>query len=230
MSIGLDEYSRNARLKPALLVTLPASLTIAALSPESALVWGGLWATIVTLGGTFFLAQIGRDWGKRKEWKLFDRNGGRPTERLLCHTHAPNKVRLAAQHRRLAELMPAIKIPTADDERRDPSAANEVYDACTTFLIARSRDNRLLLQENINYGFRRNLWGLKPVGLLVSVAAIAVLAAAIYVDGVMSPRRLLVGAVNLAALIAWVFMITPSWVMIPARAYAERLMETLEAA
>ena len=230
MNIGLDEYSRNARLKPALLVVLPLALTIAVWSPSMALAWSALWATIVAMGGTFFLGQIGRDWGKRKEQQLFDRFGGRPTERALCHEHAPNKVRLAAQHARLATLMPAISMPTADDERHDPSAAHNVYDACTRFLIARSRGNRLVLQENINYGFRRNLWGMKPLGLSIALACAIGLGASLYANSAsgFSSDAVAVEALNVLITGAWLIVITPRWVMVPAEAYADRLLETLE--
>lgn len=232
MTIGLDEYSRNARLKPALLVILPAAITVAVWSPNIALAWSGMWATIVALGGTFLIAQIGRDWGKAKEGRLFARFGGRPSELLLSHEHAPNKIRLAAQHARLCALQPTIVMPSADDERRDPSAANQVYDACTRFLIGRSRDNRLLLQENINYGFRRNLWGLKPMGLSIALASSAFLGAMLYVNGIggFSSRVIVAESINLVMTLAWLLIITPGWVMVPARAYAERLLETLDTA
>ena len=163
-------------------MVLPIALTVGVWSPSAAVAWSALWATIVAMGGTFLLAQIGRDWGKRKEQKLFDRFGGRPTERVLCHEHATNKVRLAAQHARLATLMPAISMPTADHERRDPSAAHNVYDACTRFLIARSRGDRLVLQENINYGFRRNLWGMKPLGLSIALMCAIALGVSLYAN------------------------------------------------
>jgi hypothetical protein len=126
--------------------------------------------------------------------------------------------------------MPTISIPTADDERRDPPAADEVYDACTRFLIARSRGNRLVLQENINYGFRRNLWGMKPLGVSIALTCAIGLGASLYANRANGflPGAVAVEIVNVLIAGAWLIVITPRWVMLPAQAYADRLLETLE--
>ena len=124
MKFGLDEYALNARLRPALLTALPAAWTVTVWSPGSALGWGGLWGLFVGAGGMWLLSQMARDRGKLKEKKLFDGVGGRPTERLLSHAFAPNKITLARQHAKLADLLPTVKIPEADDESRDPARAS----------------------------------------------------------------------------------------------------------
>ena len=70
-------------------------------------------------------------------------------------------------HKKLSELLNGTAIPTPQDEKRDPERADQVYDACVSCLIERTRDKtrfRLLFEENCNYGFRRNLWGMKPLG------------------------------------------------------------------
>src|SRR6516225_1850707 len=130
LGIGMDQYDRNARLKPALLVILPAALAVIALAPESVLGWSGGIALIVQAGGSFLLAQIVGDIGKKKEPKLFEYFGGRPTERLLHHAHAPNKVLLGERHRKLAKLFPKMKLPTPEQEEKDPKAADDMYTAC----------------------------------------------------------------------------------------------------
>src|SRR5439155_8108767 len=127
LGIGMDQYDRNARLKPALVVVLPAALAVIALAPEAVLGWTGGIALIVEAGGTFLLAQIVGDIGKKKEPKLFEHFGGRPSELLLHHAHAPNKVLLTERHRKLAKLFPKIKLPSADQEERDPRAAIGTY-------------------------------------------------------------------------------------------------------
>jgi hypothetical protein len=229
---GLDKYDRNARLKPALTAALPAAWTVMAWSPGNALGWGGLWGLIVGAGGTFLLAQMARDRGKRKERALFDRFGGRPSERMLSYAAANNTVQLAQRHEKLSRLMPGVSIPTEEDEVRDPYAAQQIYGACVAFLISRTRDDRLLFQENMNYGFRRNLWGLKPIGIVVAGGAAAVLGLRLFMEfSTHSPvAALLVSfeALNLGMIGAWLFWFIPSWVMIPSRAYAERLMEALD--
>jgi hypothetical protein len=181
MGIGMDQYDRNARLKPALLGILPAALAVVALAPDAVLGWSGGIALIVQAGGSFLLAQIVGDIGKKKEPQLFEYFGGRPTELLLSHEHAPNKVGLAERHRKLAKLFPKLKIPTADAETKDPKAALDIYTACVDKIRGLARTDKVKFpdvhRENIHYGFRRNLWGLKQYGIAITaVAAIVVCA------------------------------------------------------
>ena len=232
MTLGLDAYTRNARLKPALIAILPVAWTIMAWAPGNASGWGGLWTLFVAGGGTWLLSQVARDRGKKKEDQLFAKFGGRPTEQLLSHGCAHNTVRLRQRHAKLATLMPNLRVPSAEEEIRAPAAAHEIYQACTAFLISRTRDDRVLFQENMNYGFRRNLWGLKPVGIVVSAGTALVLGLRLYREllqtSTLVPILASAEVLNILMLIAWVGWITPAWVMIPARAYAERLLDGLD--
>jgi hypothetical protein len=237
LGIGMDQYDRRARLMPALLVILPAALAVVALAPEAVLGWGGGIALIVQAGGSFLLAQFVGDIGKRKEPKLFASFGGRPTERLLSHQHAPNKVILADRHKRLGKLFPKIKIPTAADEQRDPEGALEIYTACCDKLrgLVRAQKEKFadVHRENIHYGFRRNLWALKPAGIAVTLVALVSVGPEIY--GSVSAHQSIslvqpvVAAIEGLLLFSWIFLITKSWVKRAAVLYSERFMEALDA-
>jgi hypothetical protein len=236
LGIGMDQYDRRARLMPALLVILPAALTVIALAPGAVLGWGGGIALIVQAGGSFLLAQFVGDIGKRKEPKLFEHFGGRPTERMLCHEHAPNKVLLAERHRKLVALFPKIKLPTAAAEKKDPKAALDAYTACMDKVRGMVRTEKTkyadVHRENINYGFRRNLWALKPWGIIVTVVATAIVSAEL-VGHVMAREPIpmeqpVVLGIDVLLLLAWIFVITREWVKRAAILYAERLLETLD--
>jgi hypothetical protein len=186
----------------------------------------------VVAGGTLLLSQIGRDQGKRKENELFDMFGGRPSERFLSHEGAVNKTLLAQRHTKLRTLLPDVRIPTADEERRAPAQAHETYSACVDFLISRTRADQLLFQENVNDGFRRNLWGLKPLGIIVSLGSSMALGSRLYLDftthSAIAPLIVSFEALNVLMVATWVWWITPRWVMLPSRAYADRLLEALD--
>ena len=85
----------------------------------------------------------------------------------------------------------------------------------------------LVFDENVSYGFRRNTWGLKPFGIAAAVVGTIGAAVSIYrfKDG--PNLGLAVACTTLSALLLlfWLFWVRPSWVRIPAKAYAERLME-----
>ncbi|MGE0362685.1 MAG: hypothetical protein AB7H93_08540, partial [Vicinamibacterales bacterium] len=82
------------------------------------------------------------------------------------------------------------------------------------------------------YGFRRNLWALKPAGIVVTFVALASVGAEMF--GSVSARQSIglvqpaVAAIDVLLLFSWIFLITESWVKRAATLYAERFMEALD--
>ncbi len=229
-----DHYTRQARLFPALLVMLPIGFAIVAWFPEKFLGWGLLLGVATSCGLTALFAQIGRDLGKRKEPKLYAKWGGKPTTQLLRHTSTYIDQHTKARYKeKLKSLIANISFPTADEEKNAPDAADEVYVSCTKYLLEKTRDQKqfdLLYKENVNYGFRRNLWGMKPAGLLLALIGFAAASAPIVLaqDIVILPVAITATALNAMLLIWWLFRITPNWVRIAGFAYAERLLAACE--
>lgn len=218
-----------------MLVMLPGVLAALAWFPEARNWWSAISGLLVASGVPFVLAQLGRDRGKRKEPMLFESWGGKPTTRLLRHRDTSNKVLLARRHRKLQGLLADIRIPTAEEEQRDPISADAVYDACVAFLLEKTRDKKhfpLVFEENCSYGFRRNLWGMKPLGVIVSIlgtTSVFGLIVSEYLGGSTPPPIIFVyGLINLILLLLWLFWIAPKWVKVPADAYAERLLAACE--
>jgi hypothetical protein len=127
---------------------------------------------------------------------------------------------------------PDLVLPTPEQESADPTGSDEIYDAAVAVLRTRLRDRgSLVFEENCNYGFRRNLYGLRPFGL--TAAAVSLLAAAVLITNggaADSSLALLTGLIDLALLWLWLAVVNPRWVAQAAWAYAERLVdETLRA-
>ena len=235
MKLDLDRYTVRARLRPTLLVALPTALAVAAIHPSGAPGWGLLWGLITYCGGTFLLAQFGRDMGRAREAKLFAAWGGPPTTRRLRHRDAPNALALDHYHNKTRVLVPHVHIPTADEEARDPTSADQAYDVVVAFLRAQTVDRErfaLIFEENCNYGFRRNLWGMKPLGIGFAILGLLIL-------GALLPAHTFLGTpirwaglaaaavVDVLFLVAWFWWITPAWVRTAAEAYSGRLLEAL---
>ena len=141
---------------------------------------------------SMLLAQLGRDLGKKKEAELFAAWGGTPTTLLLRRRPSalPEGLRLNPEARervrqQLPDLLPDLPLPTIEQETSNPDAADERFGAIVAELRGRTYDTKkfgLLFAENCGYGFRRNLWAMRPVGLLLAVgstlAAAALLAVA----------------------------------------------------
>jgi len=234
----MDKYNLNARLYPMVLFYMPV-LLLAILFSFQFDKYSHLLASVGILGAlSYLIKQIGRDAGKTKEKKLWDSWGGAPTTQLLRWRNTTIDVNTKKRyHVQLQAACPVTNDPDPKLEASSPEEADVAYQAWVKFLIAKTRDTKkypLLFSENINYGFRRNLWGLKryAIGLLLILMGLTYLYYTIRTK-VYSPLNFpllfIVAEAGLAALIClWVFIVTASWVKIPAFAYAERLLESVE--
>ena len=127
-------------------------------------------------------ADIARRFGKAKERTLFPTTNGQPFPTVLRHSdHIIDGVSKARFIRFLSDKL-GEPAPTEEQETREPATADTFYGRCGQWLRERTRDTekfRLIFEENVIYGFRRNLYGLKRIGLglnlLVLLAAAAVL-------------------------------------------------------
>ncbi len=230
----IDTYSLKARLWPVLLHFLPLGLAVIAWFPEKFAGWGLLLGIATPCGLTALLTELGRDQGKKKEPWLFERWGGMPTTQLLRHrdsTLDPNtKTRY---HKKLGVLIPGIEMPSARKEKASPLAADQVYESCGRFLRERTRDKQrfpLVFKELVSYGLRRNLWGMKPSGLIV--ALIGLVASTVPVVTTLSdrvtPAAVVASLLSLFLLVWWALRISPDWVRLAGFAYARALLAACE--
>jgi len=185
MSNLIDRYTLGARVAPAIVVGCAAMFAFAA--------WFSLdeWKIKLAGGGGvlavvfFVISQYVRDAGKAIEGPLWDSWGGPPTMRMLRHRDETFKPGIKALiHRHLFDLGVVDKMPTEAEEDVDPAAADRTYRTCSDWL----RNTALAMKakspfdvvhaENISYGFRRNLLGLKRTGLFICGLALSVTAAA----------------------------------------------------
>jgi len=227
MDIGkvFDRYSVQARIMPVLLVVFPLASLVVVWMPEEAFsnrLLSGL-ASLVLLS---LVAQLGRDAGKQRESKLFVKWNGKPSIRKLRHRDTDLQwITLERLRSRLAFDV-GISCPTKAEEESDAAAADEVYAAYVDHLREATRGDKILLAENISYGFRRNLWGMRSAGL--SVAIVGTVGAGIAAEwywktGAMTvPMIVMVLNAILASM--WLLRVSEPWVKVAADAYADRLV------
>jgi hypothetical protein len=89
-----------------------------------------------------------------------------------------------------------------------------------------------VLRENIHYGFRRNVWGVKRAGIIVAAASSFVLGAQI-AGFLMAHQTVpltvpIILAANVALLAWWSFVVSEPWVIRAGNLYADRLLEALD--
>ena len=231
--ISFDHYSFRARLQPALLTLLPAAVGIFAWTGPGVKWQSALWTLFGTAGGTFFLAILARNSGKQIEPGLWQSWGGTPTTQLLRHSGTGNPLMRERWHKYLSKLL-GKTFPTAAEEVSDPADADNIYNAAIKLLISKTRDTKkfhLVYKENVQYGYCRNLYAMRVMGIMFSLLGlIASSAAGVWTVRIGDPK--IYPWVCLAAevlfLVWWVFTIKASWVKVPAFAYAERLLESTE--
>ena len=245
--IPFDRYTVRTRIQPALYVVLPFGVVLFVWMPGESLPAGALLGLFATGGGTAVLSQLGRDLGRRKQAGLWERWGGPPTTSLLRFRDSLNRSLL--QHwRAKLESLRGHALPSEQEEVEDPVGSDQKYEAAVNYLRESTRDTEkfpLVFAENINYGFRRNLWGMKPYGLVIAILAmvcswvfffwLAGLPTTVTwsADALAKPDTVvvsrLVGSIaNTIVVAVWLLVIRPSWVKTAAEAYAERLLGAVE--
>ena len=235
-SIITNGYERKARLYPALLLIAPiVAVGVALLSSKIAGLQALLFGVAVC-GGAFLLTQLARDAGKRKEKDLFELWGGVPSVAIFRHRDVQlDQATKKRYHKKLSSLVEEAEAPSAEEEENDPDVTDDIYSAWSNFLRSNTRDKNtfnLLFQENINYGYRRNVWGMRSIGIITSLLSIFGSAIKIYYTYQSTAQfdspSIMAGVFSLCILALWVFCFTADWVRIPANAYAERLMESID--
>lgn len=168
-----DPYDRQARATPALMVVLPLLLPVVARYGLKHPALTAILAVMSSCGAIYTLSSIARGRGKELETKLVAAWGGLPTTIALRHRDKHlDSVTKRGYHEAIDSKL-GIKMPSAQEEQLDPEAADEAYKAAGVKLRELTRnDKKLLLKENIAYGFHRNMVAMKPIGILVCVVAL----------------------------------------------------------
>lgn len=223
-----DRYTTSARVAPALVALSPLLVLAVALGVGSTpIAFGG---AAVLAGLAFLASEAVRGAGQRLEPTLWKRWGGRPSEmKLSWGADTPR----AALMRRRGEVEAAtdVPLPSEEEERANPAKAASTYTEAVSRLRNLTRDHErfpLVFAENISYGFRRNLLGVKPFGLAACLITLAGSAAIlIFREGDIDSRLAVVGlpaVVAITLLGTWTLLIRPDWVRPVAERYAEQLL------
>ena len=243
-----DLYTLRARVQPTIMVALPVIFVVYALLPDFVLFVTAFFGLLGVAGGNDIVAHMGRERGYKKQDDLWASWDGAPTTRLLRHRRIPGDITLAPDLRQKFEECLGYALPTKEEEEADPIAADEKYKNAIGSLLEDTREISkfpLVFAENANYGFRRNLWGLRPIGtpiaFVLALVCWTLLLLAIWGRPWPNPwwdvfvnfdsRALiwiLVGLANSAIAAVWIFLVKPSWVKVAADTYAKRLIESVK--
>ncbi len=135
------------------------------------------------------------------------------------------------ERRKALEQVLGRPLPTKRQEASNPDHADDAYIAAVRALIGRVRERKeefpRLHEENIHYGFARNLLALKPIALPLLLLGLGGGVWVMRRTGLSAPGVIL-AAVYAVAIGVWALFVRPNWVRQVGTTYAERLFETLD--
>lgn len=170
-----DIYNLKARVFPALIAGLPTLALLFVIVP-----WDHLGISHAIAGAMGFVllfafADLARHRGKTIEAKLASNATPKQWHRGNPDIPEGSKDRFRA----FIAVQLKLTAPTAIDEQTDPHRADDFYLTANAWIRDRTRDARIyniLFAENVTYGHRRNLLGLKPIGLLLNIIVLTICA------------------------------------------------------
>jgi hypothetical protein len=163
-----DAYSLRARLFPAIVAAAPALAALALLISWRSFDLSTIVATLALTVLLSALADLTRRRGRAIERALFDKQGGKPSIVMFRRGDATIEEGSKERYRRFLGTKLGIAVPTRPQEEDDQKSADSFYEQCGVWLRNNTRDTKkfsLLFNENVTYGFRRNLLGVKWVAL-----------------------------------------------------------------
>lgn len=239
-SLVLDPYERQARLFPALLCVLPLMVMCIALYPNQLISLKGLGGLVGCVGLMYLLADFARGQGRKHEARLWASWGGAPSVQVLRHRdHVFDPVSKSIYHNFLGKKL-KIAMPSKETEATDPDLADAAYAAAGNWLRSATRDKKkfnLLYRDNVTYGYRRNGYGLRWVGVVVSLAVLVWvgfregfsswwqrLDTAATPESLLSAGEVVTGGVAIVMIFIWQFNFSESRVRDAAFSYARQLI------
>jgi len=238
-----DQYSLSARVRPALFIVLPIILTAYILFEPLRTLLGSLLGILLTCGVVNFFANQMSSQGNVLQDKLFKKWGGAPTTLILRHSdNELDKYTKQRYREKLVLLVSNFKNVSERAERANPTDADQYYISAINYLREKTRDSEkypLILKENMNYGFSRNLLAFKSTAITIILISLAISLLIIvvtfkdkYVDinslSLLSPQYYVLVILHIIFLLFWCLMINETWVKVRAYAYAKRLLSSCE--
>ena len=227
-----DSYTFQARRVPVAAVAVPPIVLLGAgivTTTGLGAASGAVLAAVAAIAG-----QLGRDRGRELQPKLWASWGGSPTLQRLRFRDGGSAGRVERLHGRIEAVL-GEALPTAAEEVADPVAADERYDEASARIRALTRDRKrfpLLFAENVNYGMRRNLLGLRRAGAAVALLTVVVGGFLLWLaDGSVAERAARYGpsiGVGLVMFGFWLGVVRPCWVRMTADAYAEQFVGAVD--
>lgn len=234
---NLNEYELKARIFPAILTILPFVITTLLWFPQLISLESSLLISIILIILLFFLGKLARERGKNVQSKLIQKWGGLPATLQLSHLDNTIDIETKKRyHNYLQKNIEGLKLPSRNEEIQNSKSSQDKYESAVKWLLENTRDTKkfpLLYQDNINYGYSRNMLGMKWLAVIISIFSLALNFYLLYflkyepIDEV-TINVIISILINSFIIISWIFFVNEKWVKSTAEAYARTLLSTCE--
>lgn len=225
-----DSYNLRARISPGIILLAPIIFPIYLFVPEIRNLSSTVITLIICFGICNLIISFSRNLGgKTKEYCFPDMYPAQ--EMLLPSDNSLDEQTKLRYQAFLCNHLSNISFCGTDVENKKSS------NTAIKWLISRTRDAEsfpLIHEENINFGFACNLYGMKTIGIIsCSIIAVAEIIA-LYLSSnntitSFSLRNLLISAIiTVLFLSMWVFMVTKNWVQETGRRYGRALLSACD--
>lgn len=217
-----DSYTVRARLAPCLIATLPLAAAVLPYYDES-YGWGFFSLVFIQVSIAILVAQFSRDAGKKIEKDLF--TDEKPHIRFLRFRDSQYPFEKKQKiHEILLYCCPSIQV-SAEFEKSNPEQADRVYSLWCDWLkqhVRKKESFYLVQEENINYGFRRNLYGLKRVWLWSIVGGALIFTVNLLTNEIIRAENVTTFIFLACSAISYC-LVSKKWVVMTANEYASQL-------
>jgi hypothetical protein len=196
-----DRYTREARIAPAFLCVFPLVILLMAWFAKLQDLVPAILTLMCVFGVVRWISHMARAKGDMVEMDFFRKWGGKPTTTMLrvalgyenakdvrCDGWVRHLLREAPHGEQFKQLLAARKAPKVPSRSDDEKAVHEaggdadkkaenldaLYEPLVAWMRENSRGENLVFEENISYGFLRNLYALKSFALWSNGLALAV--------------------------------------------------------
>ncbi|WP_373442720.1 hypothetical protein [Staphylococcus equorum] len=234
---SLSEYELKARIFPAFFTICPFLITILIWFPKLIRLESSLVISLILVVTLIFLGNLARERGKKIQKKLIQKWGSLPATLHLSHLDNTLDIETKKRYRNYLEKnIKDLKLPSQNEEIENPKNSQAKYESAIKWLLENTRDSQkfpLVHQDNITYGYSRNMLGIKPLGVTVSILSLILNVYLLYSSNYQSITEVTSSTLfsilaSFIFCISWLFFVNEKWVESTSNAYARTLLSSCE--